>query len=109
MSPFADQSSLLAGAIEYLERAKRRAQAKSSSRAKRSEIKSEYHKLLVLLGRRDGFGCMHCGSRSGDLQIDHIVPIAENGSNDMGNLQLLCPSCNSIKSDRPQVLRLCSS
>jgi hypothetical protein len=33
----------------------------------------------------------------GDPQVDHIVPLAQGGTNDLMNLQLLCKTCNSGK------------
>jgi hypothetical protein len=34
------------------------------------------------------------------LEIDHIIPEARGGSSDEMNLFLVCPMCNSHKSDR---------
>lgn len=31
------------------------------------------------------------------VQVDHKHPLSRGGSDDMGNLQVLCPSCNSSK------------
>ena len=33
------------------------------------------------------------------MTIDHIVPISQGGTNDFGNLQLACHSCNRLKNN----------
>ena len=53
--------------------------------------------------KRDDFTCRYCGQKSPDviLEVDHIVPKAEGGSDDPINLGASCRGCNSGKSDRP--------
>jgi hypothetical protein len=34
------------------------------------------------------------------LEIEHIIPLARQGSNDESNLWLACPLCNRYKSDK---------
>lgn len=46
---------------------------------------------------RDEGRCQNCGATT-DLQFDHVIPLAMNGSNNAANLQLLCGSCNRRKS-----------
>jgi 5-methylcytosine-specific restriction endonuclease McrA len=46
--------------------------------------------------------CAACQKRlgapgKGTYHVDHIMPISRGGSNDPGNLQILCPRCNQSK------------
>ena len=34
------------------------------------------------------------------FQIDHIVEVTHGGTNELSNLQLLCPCCHSVKTKR---------
>lgn len=48
---------------------------------------------------RDNFKCLACdrSAEETELQIDHIVPVFYGGTNDIDNLQTLCPECHRIK------------
>jgi len=39
-------------------------------------------------------------SRTHLLQVDHRIPVAWGGGNELSNLQLLCSTHNRVKSDR---------
>ena len=41
--------------------------------------------------------CLRCGRNDVPLTLDHIIPIANQGSNTIDNAQPLCRSCNSHK------------
>ncbi len=46
--------------------------------------------------------CLCCGT-AGDwrsLTADHVIPLCYGGTNNIGNIQPLCKSCNSIKGHR---------
>ena len=45
---------------------------------------------------RDNNRCVFCGSRD-RLEVDHIIPAAIGGTNDVSNLQTLCKKCNRRK------------
>lgn len=52
--------------------------------------------------RRSGGRCELCGisSRETQIDVDHIIPRAKGGTNDISNLQALCRTCNAQKRDR---------
>ncbi|NES98904.1 MAG: HNH endonuclease [Desertifilum sp. SIO1I2] len=49
--------------------------------------------------QRDNCQCQACGKTQleTELNIDHIIPLARGGSNDISNLQTLCRTCNQSK------------
>lgn len=62
----------------------------------------------ILAGEQGGWFCIYCGKelpeyephldrRSHMPEVDHIVPTARGGTDDLSNLALSCVSCNSIK------------
>lgn len=62
--------------------------------------------------KRDHFMCQYCGRKSPDiiLEVDHIKPIAEGGTNDFTNLITSCRDCNRGKgkrllNDRDEILK----
>lgn len=55
-------------------------------------------KIRQFIFKRDNYKCLCCGSKN-NLSIDHIKPINKGGENKISNLQTLCRSCNSKKSD----------
>lgn len=46
---------------------------------------------------RDKYSCQQCGHIGTDLEVDHIVNVAQGGTDDDGNLQTLCPTCHKAK------------
>jgi len=59
-------------------------------------------KLRFEVFKRDSFTCQYCGAKAPDviLEVDHIKPVAKEGSSDILNLITACKACNSGKSDR---------
>jgi 5-methylcytosine-specific restriction endonuclease McrA len=53
---------------------------------------TQWRELVEACGGR----CLRCGS-SGDLTVDHIVPLSLGGANTIENVQPLCSACNGIK------------
>jgi Holliday junction resolvasome RuvABC ATP-dependent DNA helicase subunit len=61
---------------------------------KRESIPDE---VKIFVWQRDGGRCAKCGSQE-KLEYDHIIPVSKGGSNTARNIQLLCESCNRLKS-----------
>lgn len=62
--------------------------------------KSLSKKVRFEIFKRDSFTCQYCGQSAPEitLEIDHINPIYEGGSNDLINLITSCFECNRGKS-----------
>ncbi|PSN12960.1 HNH endonuclease [filamentous cyanobacterium CCT1] len=67
------------------------------TRAKRISIPRSVREYVL---NRDNYQCKSCGKKGSEvkLQIDHILPLAKGGVNDISNFQTLCKSCNQRKS-----------
>ena len=52
--------------------------------------------------KRDNYRCVECGATNKDtrLHVDHIIPVAQGGTDELDNLQTLCEACNLSKSNR---------
>lgn len=52
--------------------------------------------------KRDGFTCQYCGATPPNLlEVDHIHPVVEGGTNDTDNLITSCQDCNRGKGAVP--------
>lgn len=59
----------------------------------------QWRRLRREVVARDGNHCSRCGE-SGErrpLQLDHIVPVAEGGTDTLANARLLCTPCHTPK------------
>lgn len=49
---------------------------------------------------RDGWRCVYCGTSSGRLTLDHVVPRSRGGESTWENVVTACAPCNLDKGDR---------
>jgi 5-methylcytosine-specific restriction endonuclease McrA len=73
--------------VEYLQN------LKSRPATRRKPIPDD---VRMFIWQRDEGRCIKCGNRE-QLEYDHIIPVAEGGSNTARNIQLLCETCNRQK------------
>lgn len=53
--------------------------------------RARHRKILI---ERDGDHCARCGG-PGPFQLDHAIPLADNGPDTVENKRLLCLNCHS--------------
>lgn len=63
------------------------------SRPRRRKLRRSVIKQVF---ERDAYRCCACGEWL-SLTVDHIVPLARGGSDELANLQTLCLACNLAK------------
>lgn len=58
-------------------------------------------KIRYEVFKRDNFKCFYCGKKPSDegvvLEVDHVLPVYEGGTNDIENLVTSCKDCNRGK------------
>jgi predicted HNH restriction endonuclease len=73
----------------------------STTRDKRSVTGA----MKKIVGAKYEWKCAGCKSLLDEgYQVDHIIPLFKNGTNDIDNLQPLCGTCHNKKSIRERVL-----
>ncbi len=50
--------------------------------------------------KRDNHQCQYCGTRSGPVTIDHVIPKVRGGEDSWENLVCACVKCNNKKGNR---------
>ena len=56
---------------------------------------SEWQRIRIMVLARDGAACTGCGcAYLNQLEIHHIKPISEGGTDDLDNLKTLCDKCH---------------
>ena len=49
---------------------------------------------------RDDHACQYCGTKKGEMTVDHIIPKSQKGKNTWENLVTACLKCNNKKNNR---------
>ena len=71
---------------------------KTNTSSKRNISPSKRIKIF----ERDNFTCQYCGVKAPEvkIEIDHIIPISKDGTNEIENLTTACFECNIGKSNK---------
>lgn len=75
---------------------------RSNRRALERNAPGRHTKLeIAAMLTAQNFECVYCkDDLTAEYHVDHIQALARGGSNDIGNIQILCPTCNRRKHAR---------
>jgi hypothetical protein len=67
--------------------------------AKRRAPTAGWYRLRFQILKRDNFTCRYCGQYAPNviLEVDHVIPVCEGGTDDPDNLVTACMACNQGK------------
>lgn len=86
---------------EKANRAWKKKQSTMRKVIRRLEIESgEWAAVRSAVFERDNYTCRYCGARGVTLECDHVVPVAQGGCTEDGNLVTACRTCNRAKGAR---------
>ncbi len=60
----------------------------------------EWKRISALIFIRDSYTCSYCQKVGGLLEVDHIIPFSEGGSDEPENLTTACRKCNRQKRNK---------
>lgn len=60
----------------------------------------EWREMRAAIFARDDYTCAYCGRRGGDLECDHVHPVARGGTHHPSNLVTACLPCNRSKGSK---------
>ena len=66
-------------------------------------IKMPYKKIELSrknILRRDNNECQYCGTKKGNMTVDHIIPKSRGGTDSWYNLITACVDCNNKKGNK---------
>lgn len=89
--------------VNYLNgRKAKMVQNEANRRARRKSVGGTHalEEVMALYQRQRGLCSVCTTDLHNGFHRDHIVPLANGGTNDIKNIQLLCPSCNREKGPR---------
>ncbi len=66
--------------------------------SQRKSNSTHWKKLRLRILSRDGRECHWCGMDA--TTVDHIIPVAKGGTDDLENLVAACRRCNFSKQDK---------
>lgn len=102
----ANREAAVAYAIAYAKENPEWAKAQKQKRRARKMAAGGFFTAAEIkdLYRKQKGGCPVCKTSLADgYHVDHVQPLAKGGTNDIKNIQLLCPRCNHTKSDKDPI------